>query len=266
MSSKFLVSSSSASLLLDAFDSLNQWSSLCDYSEVNLDPSTCAHCCLWHVETKFWPTLTTQFPKTFSDHVKWGVFFFQVVSGFGGPEKLICRERSLEDVKQVCVSSALLATAIFMDLTHCLSDSALSTALPGKITQNKPGASALSLCAGLSLPSHGHIPLLIQCSLPLPQSCVFLWPLLLVSLSSCFHFVFFVGPRKLKLCVFVDQTSAASYYHWLLKGRVRWWLRLSWISFQKWWWIIALWIPVPCKYFCCLIFYKQRNWVVFFVN
>lgn len=115
-------------------------------------------------------------------------------------------------MKQVCVSSAQLATAIFMDLTFYLSDSALSTASPGKIAQNKPGASALSLCAGLSLPSHGHIPILIQysLSLPLPQSCLFLWHLLLVSLSSCFHFVFFVGPRKLKLCVFVDQTSAAS--------------------------------------------------------
>lgn len=141
-------------------------------------------------------------------------FFFSPPSSgsfglFGGPQNWFAG-RSLEDVKQVYVSSALLATAIFMDLTLYLSDSALSTASPGKITQNKPGASALSLCAGLSLPSHGHIPLLIQYSLSLPQSCLFLWHLMLVSLSSCFHFVFFVGPRKLKLCVFVDQTSAAS--------------------------------------------------------
>lgn len=134
----------------------------------------------------------------------------QVLPDLGHPQKLICRERGLENVKQVCVSSALLAIAIFMDLTLYLSDSAHSTASPGKITQNKPGASALSLCAGLSLPSHGHIPLLIHYSRSLPQSCLFLWHLLLVSLSSCFHFVFFVGPRKLKLCVFVDQTSAAS--------------------------------------------------------
>lgn len=47
-------------------------------------------------------------------------------------------------------------------------------------------------------------------SLPLPQTCLFLQRLLLVSLSSCFHFVFFVEPRKLKLSVFVDETSAAS--------------------------------------------------------
>lgn len=72
-------------------------------------------------------------------------------------------------MRQVCMSSALLAGAILMDLTRCLSDSALSTASPGKITQNKPGASALSLCAELSLPSHGHIPILIQyCPAPSP--------------------------------------------------------------------------------------------------
>lgn len=110
-----------------------------------------------------------------------------------------------------------------MNLTHYLSDSALSTASPGKITQNKPGASALSLCAELSLLSHGRIPHFSPV-LPLPAPSPDL-PLSVALTAGFpelrFHFVFFVGPRKLKLCVFVDQTSAASYYHWLLKGRVR---------------------------------------------
>lgn len=70
----------------------------------------------------------------------------------------------------VCILSALLPIAIFMDLTLCLSDSALSTASPGKIAQNKPSASAFSLCIKLSLPSHGHIPFLIWDSMSLSQS------------------------------------------------------------------------------------------------
>lgn len=152
-----------------------------------------------------------------------------------------------------------------MNLTHYLSDSALSTASPGKITQNKPGASALSLCAKAEPPftwPHPHFSPILPFPAPSPNLP------LSVALTAAFpelrfHFVFFGGPRKLKLCIFVDQTSAASYYHWLLKGRVRWWLRLSWISFQKWWWIIALWIPVLCKYFCCLIFIISKgNWAV----
>lgn len=86
----------------------------------------------------------------------------------------------------VCILSALLPIAIFMDLTLCLSDSALSTASPGKIAQNKPSASAFSLCIKLSLPSHGHIPFLIWDSMSLSQSSLFLWCLLLVSPSCCF--------------------------------------------------------------------------------
>lgn len=42
VSSKFLVSSSSTSLLLDAFDGLNQWSSVCDYSEVIWTQALCS--------------------------------------------------------------------------------------------------------------------------------------------------------------------------------------------------------------------------------
>lgn len=86
----------------------------------------------------------------------------------------------------VGILSALLPIAIFMDLTLCLSDRALSTASPGKIAQNKPSASAFSLCIKLSLPSHGHIPFLIWDSMSLSQSSLFLWCLLLVSLSFCF--------------------------------------------------------------------------------
>lgn len=88
---------------------------------------------------------------------------------------------------RVYVPSALSTTAIFIDLTLCLSDRAVSTASPGKIAQNKPSASALSLCSELSLPSHGHIPLLIHGSMCLSQSSLFLWCLLLVSLRSCFY-------------------------------------------------------------------------------
>lgn len=165
---------------------------------------------------KFRPRLTTQFFFPNDNHFQtvggevFGFFFF-----VSGSFKLWSSSKTdlqggVWRIWNKFVSSGLLATAVFMDLTLYLSDSALSNALPGKITQNKPGASALSLCAGLSLRSHSHITLLIQCSPSLPQSCLFLWHLLLVSLSSCFHFVFFVGPRKLKLCVFVDQTSAAS--------------------------------------------------------
>lgn len=97
-----------------------------------------------------------------------------------------CKELVGSGKTGVCILSALLPTAIFMDLTLCLSDSVLSTASPGKIAQNKPSASAFSLCIELSLPSHGHIPFLIWDSMSLSQSSLFLWCLLLVSLSFCF--------------------------------------------------------------------------------
>lgn len=122
-------------------------------------------------------------------------FFFRLILALGGLKNEFTGT-ALEDIKQVCVSSTLLATAVFMNLTHYLSDNALSTASPEKITQNKPGASALSLCAGLSLPSHGCIPILIQysLSLSLPQTCLFPWHLLLVSLSSVSTLCFLWGP------------------------------------------------------------------------
>ena len=48
-------------------DGLNH-SSLNNSSEVSLKPKQCVHCCLWHMENKFRPRLTTQFfLKTFSD-------------------------------------------------------------------------------------------------------------------------------------------------------------------------------------------------------
>lgn len=179
-------------------DGLN-CSSLCDCLEVSLDSSTVLSAVFgtWKLSSDQGSTQLF-FPKHFQ--TTWSelpgffvcLFLLQVVSGLGVLKNWFAG--GLEDVKQVCVSSALLATAVFMDLTHYLSDSALSTASPGKITQNKPGASALSLCAGLSLPAHGHSSILIQYSLSLPQPCLFLWHLLLVSLSSCFHFVFLWGP------------------------------------------------------------------------
>lgn len=162
--------------------------------------------------------------------------------------------RTLEDVKQVCVSSALLAT-----LSSWIWHTIYLTVHLVLLRQGKSYKTSLVhqhfhcvLCWAPFTWSRPHFSLVHPFPAPFPDLP------LSVALTAGFpelrfHFVFFVGPRKIKLCVFVDQTSAASYYHWLLKGRVRWWLRLSWISFQKWWWIIALWIPVPCKYFCCLI-------------
>lgn len=124
-------------------------------------------------------------------------FFFGrgllVVLGFRGPQRLVCREKFGGCETSLC---------FFCSVSHCYlhgSDTIYLTVhfvllRQGKSTQNKPGASALSLCAGLSLPSHGHIPLLIQYSLSFPSPACFLWHLLLVSLSSYFHFMFLWGP------------------------------------------------------------------------
>lgn len=152
----------------------------------------------------------------------------------------------------VCILSALLPIAIFMDLTLCLSDSALSTASPGKIAQNKPSASAFSLCIELSLPSHGHIPFLIWDSMSLSQSSLFLWCLLLVSPSFCFCglSVFLCGwvlrPAGLLevRCLGVRQYTELVLVVW---DRPRWWLRSSWISSRRWWWTIAPWMLALCK-------------------
>lgn len=102
-------------------DGLN-CSSLCDCSEVSFDPSTVLSAVFgtWELSSDQGSTQLF-FPKPFSDHMRWAAFFFffrlffflfflQVVSGFGGPQKLVCRKEFGRCETSLC---------FFRSVSHC---------------------------------------------------------------------------------------------------------------------------------------------------
>lgn len=104
--------------------------------------------------------------------------------------------RTLDDVKQVCVSSALLAT-----LSSWIWHTIYLTVHLVLLRQGKSHKTSLvhqHFHCVLSWASFHMVasPILVQysLSLPLPQTCLFLWHLLLVSLSSVSTLCFLWGP------------------------------------------------------------------------
>lgn len=119
VSSKFLVAISLASLPLASF----WWSELFLLMwlfQGQFGPKRCTQCCLWHTGTKFRPRLNSALlSKTiFRPHevsclfyfFSFFSFFLQVVSGFGGPQKMVCRKEFGRCETSLC---------FFRSVSHC---------------------------------------------------------------------------------------------------------------------------------------------------